>query len=418
MYRKVGESEMKCSFVEACASDADAGSIGAFFVMHHARIAGHEIVESRHTIDGCDIELISVHHSSDLESLARMPKKAPIRIVGGHAMQANARPAIPFADVVFIGEAEERIGIMLDALQSTGTVDSLRGMPGVVVTKDHVAGGDLPGAVHCKPLPNNPPYLNRPDTRSAAWYIEIARGCPFSCNYCELGHSSPYRFYRAEHIKGLIDKCDLTKTRKVNFFAPDEASHPDWDELHEYVHRTGYLAGFSSMRVDQVLRKRPKIRSNSLVRVGVDGLSGRIRRIVNKKISDEMLVEYFDYMLKSGHVQFKMFQIFNYPFETADDWKVFETTMQDIKRIPIEKNVSLRIKWTPFIPQPVTPLCGSKVSFSSFLLMKQRIEKWHAMNRRPKSEPGIFVENDGIMSHRSYQRQVYLAQAGENAQLF
>src|SRR5690606_16043317 len=88
---------------EACEPESR-GSIGCQYVMWAAQRAGYDV---QYEPDGpVDIELISVHHATDMPAVAATPKRGKIRIVGGHACLVNPRPIIPFADAVCVGEAE------------------------------------------------------------------------------------------------------------------------------------------------------------------------------------------------------------------------------------------------------------------------------------------------------------------------
>ena len=258
---------MKAFMLEACA-DADAGSIGAWYVTESARKAGFDVDILRRPKKGYDVELISVHHCMDFERLATLPKYSRWRLVGGHPMQNNPRPAIPFADVICVGEGETWIQKALELLQQTNNVNALSQLDGTVVSGSWQYGGELPKPNIEKPLPENTPYLNRPGTKSAAWYVEIARGCPYKCLFCELGNSIPFRLYPFEQIKKTLDLADTKVTRKINLYAPDEASHPQYNELLEYLRERGYSASFSSMRIESIMKKGlPSIYANHLLRV-------------------------------------------------------------------------------------------------------------------------------------------------------
>lgn len=400
---------MKVCMVEACEPD-ERGSIGAYYVAHHAERAGYPVDRLNDTSDGYDVELISVHHCSDFPRLAAIPKRARWRIVGGHPMQNNPRPVIPWSDAVFIGEAESHIGPALDAVRQNG-IEGLRGRPGWIISSEHKRGDRLPATQMEKPLPDNPPYLNRPGTPSAAWYIEIARGCPYSCAYCDLGHSASYRRYRVEQLIKVLDQCDLSKTRKVNFFAPDEASHPQYAELSQYLDGKGFTSSFMSMRIESLMKNDPPIAHNATIRVGIDGLTEATRKRVDKPITDQMIIDYMQRWVSRGHVTFKMFMIFGYPWEQLSDFDQWSAMMRRVMRIDLHKNAHLRIKWTPFIPQPSTPLRDAVPRYDP--AMVQKIQQWHALNRRPKRVPGWHIENDGLMSARSHQMQVTLTTGDE-----
>lgn len=403
---------LRVCMIEAC-EDENAGSIGAFYVRHHAGLAGYPVTVLREPADGFDVELVSVHHCSDFPRLAAMPKRARWRLVGGHPMQNNPRPAIPFADAICVGEGESWIQSALRRLDETRDIESLADMPGTIVSSRWRVGDAVPAAIWEKTLPDNPPHLNWEGTRSAAWYLELARGCPFACAYCELGNSVPFRQYGVERMKRAIDSCDLSRTRKVNFFAPDEASHPAYNELYDYLTGRGYSASFASMRVDSVLRRWPKVKPNHLIRIGVDGLTQETRARVKKPITDRMLIDYFRGFIERGHVNFKMFMIVGYPWDTVGDFERWSKTMSALMRTPLKKSVSLRIKWTPFIPQPCTPLRDAVPTYDAD--WQRRILAWHETHRRPTRSPGWFVELDGLMSPKSHAVQVALTTGDEFA---
>ena len=401
--------------VEAC-GESETGSIGAFYVAERARVGGHSVDTLRQTKDGYDVELVSVHHCLDFLRLATMPKRARWRIVGGHPMQNNPLPAIPFADAVCVGEGETWIGKALGLLAAERRIEALGDLPGTILGADWRQGDPVPAANVERPLPDNPPYLNRPGTRSAAWYVEIARGCPYKCHYCELGHSTPFRLYDVERVMRTLDAIDTSKARKINLYAPDEASHPHYKELFAYLRAKGCVAGFSSMRVDSVLRRGlPDIPTNYLIRVGIDGLTEETRRRVGKDITDDMIVEYFRMLAARRFVQLKAFMIVGYPWETLEDFAGFERLMDRVLSLPLATNVSLRIKWTPFIPQPCTPLGAARARYDHDMVDKVRV--WHALHQYPRKEPGFWVTNDGLMSWRSHQLQCRLTAGDEGVLL-
>jgi len=411
---------MRICLLEPC-DDSDVGSIGAWYIAEHARRAGYEVDVLRKPGRGYDVELISLHHCRDFVRLARLPKAARIRIVGGHPMQNNPRPVIPFADAICVGEGESWIKQALLLLERYGEAECLRDLPGTIVSSRWEFGDSVPAANVERPLPENPPYLNREwEGRKKAWYVEMARGCPYRCAFCELGHSTPFRIYTKDEIFRCLDRADTRITRKINFYAPDEMSHPDYHELFAHLKERGYAASFSSMRIDSILRRgAPDLNTNHLIRVGIDGLTEKTRRRVNKAITNDMILEYFASMIGRGHTYFKMFYIFGYPWEELSDFDEFERSMSDLRMaIPLKKNIMLRIKWTPFIPQPCTPLAkaGSKYDCE----MVDRIRIWHVRNKCPKDywlhpgSPGWYVDMDGdVMGPRRYMRECELTSGDE-----
>lgn len=397
------------------AGDGECGSIGAHFVAESARNAGYQVDVISASSDDCgyDVELVSIHHPSDYPRLVKMKKHGKVRVIGGHITYNNPRPVIPLADYLCIGDGETWIVEFLSCLSSGK--DPADEVEGTVDCKRHIAGSKLPQCRYEKKL-NNSPYLNREGTRSAAWYIEIARGCPFSCHYCELGNSMPYRFVLAEKVIQQIRSIDRSKSKKIVFFAPDEASHPAYNLLLDEAAKAGVRQCFGSYRIDQIMRTGGlHVMPNQLIRVGIDGMTEETRFKVSKKIKDSEIVDYFRLMTSLGHVNFKMFQMFGHPWEKNSDFDQWERLMRKVCAIPLQKNVSLRIKWTPLIPQPVTPLAGVKPIYSLDLVNKIKI--WHKLVSKPSREPGWFITLDGIMSAKSHTEQIKMTVGDESTLL-
>ena len=121
-------------------------------------------------------------------------------------------------------------------------------------------------------------------------------------------------------------------------------------------------------------------------------------------------------MVAQGHVNFKIFQMFAHSWENPKaDFAKWERLMNIVFAIPLEKAVSLRVKWTPLIPQPVTPLAEDKAIYHQETA--RLIKAWHERVRQPKSQPGWHVECDGIMSAKSHARQITLTHGDETSLL-
>ena len=404
---------MRIAFIEPCAKYA-VGSIGAFYIKTILREMGYIVDTMTRPRSGYDIECFSIHHVRDFLKFAAMPKRAPIRIIGGHPMASNPKPLIPFSDIICIGEGESWIKKYFSMIEK-GEYDKLKTTDGIIVCKDWEQGSKIK-AVFEKGMPENPPYLNRVGTLSAAWYIEIARGCPWRCHYCGLGNLSPFRQLRFTEFKKIIDQIDFSKCRKTNLFAPDEASVVDVKQMREYIkEKTGTIAPFSSVRIESFTKREMEFPHNTLIRVGLDGLTEKTRFRVCKKITDNALVEYFRRLIDKGHVTFKVFMIFSYPWDTIEDFAEWEQLMDRILRLDLRKNVSLRIKWTAFIPQPGTPLENEKPTFNFDI--ERKIHFWHAQYKRPNINPGWYIDCDGVSSFLTHKKECAMT-SGDEFSLF
>jgi radical SAM superfamily enzyme YgiQ (UPF0313 family) len=247
--------------------------------------------------------------------------------------------------------------------------------------------------------------------------MEMARGCPFACRYCELGNTVAYRPQDTDYLLWQVDQCNRTMSRKVTLFAPDEASHPGYGDVLDRIYARRLEAGFGSMRFEQLMKADLPLRRNTLIRVGLDGLTEKTRARVGRKQTDKMVVDFFRWAAQRGYSQLKIFMICCYPWDTLDDFWQWTVLMKRIAAIPVGKNVNVRIKFTPFIPQPATPLGNEPPTYSDELV--QAISEWFGgcgkrrCVRHPPSEPGWFFVSDGIMSRTTHALQCALTLGDE-----
>lgn len=410
-----GTPDLRISLVE-CTTPENRGSMGAIYVENAIRSAGHQVqfidADNYAQSGPWDVELVSVHHCTDFPRLKNLPRRGRIRIVGGHPSTNNIRPAIPFGDVFCIGEGEEWIIHVLDRIAAGASAIDLSDLPGTIIREIWNVGQPIPETNTIVPLPKHPPYLNRAgDGHAPTWYIEMARGCPFSCHYCELGWAWKYRPQSTEYLLSAIDSIDKSRSKKVSLFAPDEASHPGYAECLQRIHDKGLITSFGSMRLDVIVKQGLPIKPNMLIRVGLDGLTESTRIRVHKPIKNQDVVNYFRFMSDRGHSNFKVFMVFGYPWESPSDFKEFESVFEQIRRIPRRVNAHVRVKFTPFIPQPSTPLGDSKPNYDHETV--GLILDWFQRVKSPRSQPGWYFANDGIMSKKSHDLQCQLTLGDE-----
>lgn len=395
-------------------TDENQGSMGCVYIMNAARDAGYPIdyVHPDDAVGDYDIELISLHHCTDYLRLRDLRRRAPIRIIGGHPTVNNIRPAIPFADAICIGEGEQWIVHALRRLHRIPEVEILADLPGTILARDWERGAPIPPGNTIEPLPRHPPYLNRAAAGHArVWYLEMARGCPFTCHYCELGWAWKYRAQDTDWLLEQIDSIDTARSNRISLFAPDEASHPGYHAILDRINHRNMITSFGSMRLDVIVKKDLPFRPNMLIRVGLDGLTEETRHRVGKRISDQDVWEYFRYMSDRGHATFKVFMVIGYPWEQPADFDAWEALWDRISRIPRRANARVRVKFTPLIPQPATPLGDAEPRYDPETI--GRILAWFERVGRPYRRPGWFVVNDGIMSARSHSLQCKLTLGDE-----
>jgi radical SAM superfamily enzyme YgiQ (UPF0313 family) len=404
---------MRWCMVES-ADKKDSGSAGAAWVRHAAELAGQpiEVVYQDSNRYSYDVELVSVHHQRDYERLVSMPKRGHLRIVGGHITYTNPRPLIPLADVVCLGDGESWIAAAVSRISEHGAnVDTFRDMPGTICSDSWQKGNFLPALNIENTMPNNPPYLSK-DGSFPHWNIEIAKGCPYRCGFCEIGNTVKFRYRPLAEIEKCLDAVEHSKSSWVRLICPEEGSHPQYEQILEAIKANGLVMKSGGYRVEQILRRKGMpVDDNQSIRIGVDGLTEATRRRVNKPITDRQILDVFNLLISQGHVKFKIYQIFGYSWDTADDFQKWERFMNIILAIPLKKSCILEITWTPFMPQPGTPLENESGAYNEILA--KLITAWHNKIAKPKSSPGWYVNSTRMISKRNHESILRLTNGDE-----
>lgn len=102
----------------------------------------------------------------------------------------------------------------------------------------------------------------------------------------------------------------------------------------------------------------------------IDGMSERLRRMVGKPITREIMLEFLRAMTayQGAPHQLKFYNIVGYPTETESDWMEFVDTLAeaDGDAPQREKQWSIVLHSTPFRPMPATPLACAPMSYRNY----------------------------------------------------
>lgn len=291
------------------------------------RLRGHELFRiTPKTARYVDVILFScfwwehIYLLSDFMRAAGI-KKSDInrpRIVVGGFNTFNPLPFTPYADAVVCGDGEE--------------------------IAEAVVNGIDPGLI----------WRNTQTIRAFAHEtngitrIEIARGCRHRCRFCAVAHLKPYREVAIKEIETAVLK---SKGKRVSLFAPEPTLHSQDDEITELCRRAGKTRVDSDVRLDRLAH-----RSDSVPRVGIEGLSARLRKSVNKPYSDRKVIEAVSQAIRDGRKGLFMYLILDLPGETDDDWAAFRELLIKIGRLKGAGGFLIKPSPSVFMPNPWTPM--------------------------------------------------------------
>ena len=337
----------------------------------------------------------------------------PIVIAGGPCATFNPEPFADFIDAFIIGEGEGIVTAVLERIRKgrengesrEETIAGLAQIDGVYVPvlytpqyddNKRFVGYDIaegaPKTIrrHFEPLTSGGETVIATNfTEFGAMYIiEVARGCGRHCRFCMAGYC--FRVPRVRPLDILKEGVDRAEKlgKKVGLMGAAISDYPEVDELVTYIRSKDMRYSCASLRAD------------SLTQAVVDGLadsgqktitiapetgSERLRRVINKGISEEHLQNAATLSAKSGIQHMRLYIMIGLPTETDEDIEAIvglaERTQAHMAEVGCKGRLTLSIN--PFIPKPFTPFQWMAMDNQKTVEKKlQYIKKALQKNRR------------------------------------
>jgi radical SAM family uncharacterized protein len=326
-------------------------------------------------------------------NLAGIPLKAVERtdddpiVVGGDALADSPEPLADFFDVFIPGDGEEPLRALAELLRRRKNdgqnssreellLDIARSVPSAYVPRFYESlRSDIPKATRraCvanladSPAPHAPlvPLFEGVHERVV---VEIMRGCPNLCRFCQAGHARlPLRRRSVKEILAAARAgVDATGYREISLLSLSASDYPNLDELIERLNAefAGEHVSISlpSLRADAQLRLLPKltgaVRPTGLT-IAAEAGSQRLRDAIHKGITEADMLAGVQAAWRAGLRSVKVYFIAGLPGETPEDIDAMydlALRLSDTRKEVDGRRgaVTASVSW--FVPKPHTPM--------------------------------------------------------------
>jgi len=292
-----------------------------------SRLQGYEIYRvTPKTARHVDILLFScfwwehVYLLADFIRRSGLKKGEGPRIIVGGFNTFNPVPFQAYADAVVCGDGEEIL--------------------------PEVLSGDNPGFAW-----NNVwPLQGFSCVTNNVTRLEVARGCKYKCRFCAVSHLKPFREVDLSEIEPLIKNA---KTKKISAFSPEPTLHSKNTEITALCHKYNKTRLDTDVRLDRIERRHD---DGGLLRCGIEGVSERLRKSVNKGYSNDFIYESVKKAIANKRPGMLFYLILDLPGEATEDFEEFKSLLHRIEDIPGCQDFLLVPSPSVFMPSPHTPM--------------------------------------------------------------
>ena len=319
-------------------------------------------------------------------------------VVGGDALADSPEPMAEFFDVFIPGDGEEPLVALVELLRKLKPAGATRAetlleiartVPSAYVPRfyepQYDAEGEFAGLKRlrddapetipraCLKKLTDSPALTAPlvplfEGVHERVMIEIMRGCPNACRFCQAAHlRRPVRRRSVEEILEIARLAiDATGYREISLLSLSSSDYPQLDELIEKLNAAFAERNISislpSLRADAQLRILPKL--TSVVRKGgltiaAEAGSQRLRDAIGKDITEQNMLTGVRAAWEAGFKSVKVYFMAGLPGERPEDIDaIFELSrrLSDTRREVDGHRGAITASVSWFVPKPHTPM--------------------------------------------------------------
>ena len=309
----------------------------------------------------------------------------PLVFGGGTVLTANPEPFADFFDVILLGDGENLLDEFIDAYQQVRNADRstklhhLARVPGVYIPSLYEVtyhspegeikaiaprSSDIPAQVHKQTYRGNTLSTSTVVTEKAAWeniyMVEVVRSCPEMCRFCLASYLTlPFRTAPLESSLIPAIERGLKVTNRLGLLGASVTQHPEFEAILDYLSQPKYQdvrLSIASVRTNTVTEKLAATLANRDTRsitIAVESGSEKLRQIVNKKLTNEEIIQAAINAKAGGLKALKLYGMVGIPEETMADVEETVAMMSAIKKAA--PGLRLTLGCSTFVPKSHTP---------------------------------------------------------------
>ena len=341
----------------------------------------------------------------------------PLVFGGGPVLTANPEPFAAFFDLILLGDGELLLGEFVEAFKSVRHADrqtqlrQLAQVPGIYVPSlYHVSyaspdgeisaiqpiDSEIPAQIQKQTYRSNTLSASTVVTAKAAWesiyMVEVVRSCPEMCRFCLASYLTlPFR--TADLENSLIPAIDrgLKVTNRLGLLGASVTQHPEFEALLDHLDRPQYdnvRLSLSSVRTNTVTEKLARVlvkHDSRSITIAIESGSDRLRRIINKKLETDEIVQAAVHAKAGGLSALKLYGMVGVPGEEVEDLEQTVALLKQLKKAA--PGLRLTLGCSTFVPKAHTPFqwFGVNLAAEKRLKLLQKQLRPDGIDFRPES---------------------------------